>query len=309
MSGFLARFAAGSLVALCAASAFSVPSVALVVSVPAVAAQANERVVYVSAFDEQTRAPIKGLGVGDFVVREDGAAREVLRVTPATSPMAVAILVDNTQAASNNIADTRRALQSFVKALDGLGPVSIIGIADRPTILRDYTTDQQQLQDGAGRVFAMPDSGATLLDAIHEISRGLQKREEDRAAMVIVTAENVEFSTRHYRDVLDALARGGAQMHAVILNTPAGSSLDDAARNRAHVFDVGPKTSGGTRTDILTSQAFEGKLLELAAILKSQHRLVYARPQTLIPPEKIEVSAAKPGIVATGGSARGQALR
>jgi hypothetical protein len=72
---------------------------------------------------------------------------------------------------------------------------------------------------------------------------------------------------------------------------------------------VGPKTSGGTRTDILTSQAFEVKLQELAAILKSQHRLVYARPQTLIPPEKFDLSAAKPGIVAAGSPARGQALR
>ena len=265
--------------------------------------------MYVSAFDENTRAPITGLGVSDFVIREDGAAREVLRVTPATSPMAVAILVDNTQAATNNIADIRRGLQSFIKALDGVGPVSIIGVADRPTILRDYTTDQKQLRDGADRVFAMPGSGATLLDAVWEISRGLQKREEDRAAMVIVTTENVEFSPRHYKEVLEALARGGAQLHAVVMNTPAGTGLDDPARNRAHVLDVGPKVSGGTRTDILSSQAFEVKLQELAAILKSQHRLVYARPQTLIPPEKIEVSAAKPGIVAAGGPARGQALR
>jgi hypothetical protein len=292
-----------------AALAISVPSAALAISVPSAAAQANERVVYTSAFDEKTRAPITGLGVRDFVIREDGAAREVLRVTPATSPMAVAVLVDNTQAATNNIADIRRGLQSFIKALHGLGPVSIIGVADRPTILRDYTTDQKQLLDGANRVFAMPDSGATLLDAVFEISRGLQKREEDRAAMVIVTTENVEFSPRHYQEVLDALARGGAQLHAVVMTTPAGSGLDDPARNRAHVLDVGPKSSGGTRTDILTSQAFEVKLQELAAILKSQHRLVYARPQTLIPPEKIEVSAAKPGIVAAGGPARGQAPR
>lgn len=295
MSGFLARFAAGS--------------VAVLVCSGALLAQANERVAYVSAFDEKTRAPITGLGVRDFVVREDGAAREVLAVTPATSPMAVAILVDNTQAATNNIADIRRGLQSFVKALDGIGPVSIVGVADRPTILRDYTTSQQQLLDGANRVFAMPDSGATLLDAVVEISRGLEKREEDRAAMVIVTTENIEFSTRHYREVLEALARGGAQMHAVVMNTPAGTALNDPARNRAHVLDVGPKSSGGTRADILSSQAFEGKLTELAAILKSQHRVVYARPQTLIPPEKVEVSAAKPGIVATGGPARGQALR
>lgn len=295
MSGFLARLAAGSVAALCL-------SVALL-------AQSNERIAYVSAYDEKTRAPITGLGVRDFVVREDGAAREVLRVTPATSPMAVAILVDNTQAAGDHIADIRRALASFVKALDGVGPVSIIGVADRPTILRDYTTDQKQLQDGVGKVFAMPGSGATLLDAVFEISRGLQKREEDRAAMVIVTTENVEFSPRHYKEVLDALARGGAQLHAVILNTPAGSALDDPARNRASVLDEGPKKSGGTRTDVLTSQAFEVKLQELAALLKSQHRVVYSRPQTLIPPEKFEIASAKPGVTASGGPARGQAVR
>jgi hypothetical protein len=221
----------------------------------------------------------------------------------------VTILVDNTQEATNHIADIRRALGSFVKALDGVGPVSIIGVADRPTILRDYTTDQKQLQEGVGKVFAMPGAGATLLDAIFEISRGIQKREEDRAAMVILTTENTEFSTRHYNEVLDALNRGGAQLHTVILNTPRGTALDDPARNRASVFDLGPKNSGGTRADVLTSQAFEAKLLELAAILKSQHRVVYSRPQSLIPPEKLEISSARPGVIATGGAARGQAAR
>jgi hypothetical protein len=271
--------------------------------------QSNERIAYVNAYDEKTRAPITGLGVRDIVVREDGAAREVLRVTPATSPMAVTILVDNTQAASDHIGDIRRALASFVKSLQGLGPVAIVGVADRPTILRDYTTDQNQLQDGVGKVFAMSGAGATLLDAIFEISRGLQKREEDRAAIVVLTTENLEFSPRHYREVLDALARGGAQLHAVILNTPAGTSLDDPARNRASVLDLGPKNSGGTRSDVLTSQAFEGELQKLAAILKSQHRVVYARPQALIPPEKLEISSAKPGVLASGGAARGQGVR
>jgi len=284
-------------------------SVAAVVCSAALLAQSNERVAYVSAFDERTRAPISGLGVRDFVVREDGAAREVLRVTPASSPMPVTILVDNTQDATRHIADIRRALTSFVKALDGIGPISIIGVADRPTLLRDYTTDQKLLQEGVGKVFAMPGAGATLLDAIVEISRGIEKREEDRAAMVILTTENTEFSTRHYNEVLEALERGGAQLHAVILNTPEGSSLADPVRNRASVLDIGPKKSGGTREDVLTSQAFEGKLLELAAILKSQYRVVYARPQTLIPPEKLEITSAKPGVDVSGAAARGQTVR
>ena len=80
--------------------------------------------------------------------------------------------------------------------------VGLIGVADRPTILRDYTTDLKQQLDGVNKVFAMPDSGATLLDAIVETSKGLQRREDDRAAIVILTTENVEVSTLHYKDVI-----------------------------------------------------------------------------------------------------------
>ena len=279
-------------------SALSAPSVAL--------AQANERVAYVSAWDAKTRVPITGLGPADFTILEDGARREVLRVTAATSPMPIAILIDNSQAARDHISDLRKALGSFVKALDGVGPIALVGVADRPTILRDYTTDQKALADGIGRVFPMPDSGATLLDAIVDVSRGLQRREEDRAAIVIVTTENIEYSNRHYTDVLDELTKGGAMLHAVVLTTPAGSSLNDEARNRAFVLDRGPKDTGGTRIDVLTSQAFEGKLKELAAILRSQHQVVYARPQRLIPPQKIEIASARAGVAAAGAPARGQ---
>lgn len=283
-------------------------AVALAISV-VLAAQSAERILYVNVWDRATRAPITGLGTDAFAVREDGLAREVLRVTPATSPMSVAIVVDNSQAATPAIADLRKGLSALVKSLDGIGPVALITVADRPTILRDYTTDQKLLQAAANGVFALPGSGATLLDAIVEVSKGLSKRDTDRAAMVIVTGENREFSNRHYQDVLDELKKSGAQMHALVLNGPGGTSLGDEARNRASVLDLGPRTSGGTREDILTSQAFEVKLRELAAILKSQHRVVYSRPQTLIPPEKIEVSATKPGQAASGAPARGQAIR
>src|SRR5262245_49605876 len=85
-------------------------------------AQARERVLYVSVYDSDSLQPVKDLTPENLVVREDGARREVLRVTPATSPMPVAIIVDNSAAASPNIADLRRALTGFIKGVDGLGP-------------------------------------------------------------------------------------------------------------------------------------------------------------------------------------------
>ena len=306
----LIRLATGAVAALLISITLaSLRGVTTVSAATARLAQAAERTLYVSVFDEKTRAPITGLRTTDFVVREDGASREVLRVGPATTPMPIAVIVDNSQAATDTIPDLRKALAAFLRDIDGVGPVALVTVADRPTVVRDYTTNQKQLQDAAKRVFAAPQSGATLLDAIPEISRGLEKRESDRAAIVLVTTENVEHSTRYYRDVLDALKKSGAMMHALVLTGPGSSSLDDAARNRASVLDLGPKNSGGVRFDVVTSMGFEGRMQELAKILKSQHQVVYARPDRLIPPEKIEVAAAKDGLVAVGAPARGQPVK
>ncbi len=244
MRASVVRFAAGGVLALAISATL--------------AAQAAERILYVSVFDEKTRAPITGLGPDAFAVKEDGVRREVLRVTPATSPMPVAVLIDNTEGATKTIADLRKALATFLRALDGIGPIALVSVADRPTILLDYTTDQKKLQDAAGRIFAVPNSGATLLDTIVEVSKGLEKREGDRAAIVIVTTENTEFSTLHYQQVLKDFSRSGATMNAVVLTSPSGSQLDDPARNRASVLDLGPRNSGGVRFDVLTSLAYEG---------------------------------------------------
>ncbi len=282
--------------------------IGLLASVALLEAQALERVLYVSVFETSTHAPVIGLGPDGVIVREDGVRREVLRVTPATSPMAIAVLIDNSAPATDTIADLRRGLEAFLKRIEGLGPIALITVADRPTIAVDYTTTQKALLDAAGRVFAVPDSGATLLDAIAETSRGLRKRAEDRAAIVVVTTEHVEFSTLHYQQVLDPLRESGAALHTVVFVNPRSSLADDAARNRASVLDRGPRESGGFRIDVLTSMSYEERLGQLAAILKAQHRVIYARPQSLIPPERVDVAAAKPGLEARGTPARGQAV-
>jgi len=271
-------------------------------------AQARERVVYASAFDDKYQ-PVPKLGPDAFVVREDGTQREVLRVTPATTPQSVAIIIDNSQAVAPAIADLRNALATFLKTIEGLGPVAISTVADRPTSLEDYTTDQKSLLDAANRLFHVPGSGATLLDGIAEVAKGVGRRESERAAIVVIATENVEFSHLQYQDVLKALKDSGATMHTIVLVNPAGSFLTDEARNRATVLDRGPRESGGIRVDVLAAMSFEPRLKELGTILKNQYRVVYARPESLIPPEKIEVSSGKPGLEVRGTPARGQTAK
>src|SRR6266513_3762806 len=77
--------------------------VVLVSSHPAtLLSQAIERSMFVSVVD-QAGAPVPNLGPSDFLVREDNLSREVLRVVPATDPMQIAILIDNSTAAGPEV--------------------------------------------------------------------------------------------------------------------------------------------------------------------------------------------------------------
>ena len=269
-------------------------------------AQARERVAFVSVVNRATGVPLTDLTPRDIVIREDRVTREVLRVTRASGPMPVAVLVDNSAAAEPAIADLRSALTSFVTALGGVGPVSIISMAERPTLVTDYTVQTTSVLAGIQRLFARPGSGVTLLDAVLETSRGIQKREGERAAIVILIAGGVEQSAVHYTRALELLTASGATLHAVVLSPPGRAGFDDATRQRDTLLDRGVNGTGGFRRDVLASMAFGPALADLARTLTHQFRVVYARPQTLIPPDSFEVAAAAPGHTAYGTAARGQ---
>ena len=75
----------------------------------------RERVAYVSAVD-QSGAPVPSLSPDDVVIREDKVAREVLSVLPATEPMEITLLVDNSQAAEPHVRDLREGIAALLAA-------------------------------------------------------------------------------------------------------------------------------------------------------------------------------------------------
>jgi len=260
-------------------------------------AQARPTDIYVSVVDSKGE-PAAGLTADDFRVREDGTAREVLKAGAATGPLTVALLIDDSQAASPALQMMREAVEAFITALAGKAEISVVSIGERPTIVVDYTTDQKRLHDGAKRIFPRSGAGGYLMDAIVDVSRGMQKRKPARPVIAVLMMENsVEFSNRHYDNVLSELAKGGAALHIVALGQPSGS-LSDELRNRDHVVAVGTERTGGRRENVLALTAAAPKMKQLAHELLNQYVVTYARPDTLIPPEKVEVTVTKPGLTA-----------
>jgi len=260
------------------------------------ASDAKTRDVYVTVTDSSA-APAQNLTVKDFAVREDGSPREVLRVAPATAPMQIAVLIDDSQASTPAVQQMREGLAAFVDKLDGKAEIAFVTVGERPTSLVEYTTSAAALKKGLGRLFARPGSGAYLLDGIIDVSRGLKKREATRPVIVALTFEGVEFSTRSYDLVLEELEASGAAFHVLAVGTPS-SMHDDEMRNRNVVLAEGTSRTGGRREQLLTELAIPDRMKQLADELTHQYIVTYARSDTLIPPKRIDVSVTVPGLKA-----------
>ena len=259
--------------------------------------------MFVSAVDAKGE-PVEGLGPADFVIREDGAAREVLRVSHATEPIDIAILVDDSAASEGVIPRVREALTSFIRTTSKGNQISIVGLADRPTILANYTANTKLLQDAIGLLWPRTRAGSTLLDAIYEVSRGMEKRDTPRAVIVAVITDGGDFANRQYKQVMDEVKQAGAAIHAITVGD-FGATDDEELRNRARVLSEGTRTSGGQRVNLLTPMSVQQTLERLGRELTAQYKVVYGRPESLIPPEKIEVSARRPGVIMRGTLERG----
>lgn len=285
---------------LLALSAIAAASVVAQEPRPSRASDARTRNVYVSVLDSKGVA-VKGLTATDFAVREDNISREVLGAVPATEPLDIVLLVDDSQAARQAIPYLRDGLTKFVDRLQGKASIGIVTVGERPTSVAERTTDTAALKKGISRIFARPGSGAYLLEGILDVSRGLQKREVVRPVIVALTYEGIEYSNASYERVLDELHKSGATLHVLSIGTPAGPVTDEI-RNKNVVVARGTEESGGRREQLLAEMAIPEALSKVADELLNQYVVSYGRPDATVPPEKLKVTVKNPNLTARAGT-------
>jgi hypothetical protein len=252
----------------------------------------RDRTVIVSVVDSQG-APVGDLTVKDFVVRENGLAREVTRVAPAPAPSHVAVLVDDSQATTGLPPYLRPALTAFVKQLGTMSEppqVAFWTFGERPTRRVNFSKDLEPVQKEIARLFPVTGAGAYLLEAIGEAVAELRRRNAERPVIVAFVAEaGPEFSSQLEKQVSEALRSIGASLWTVTLQVGAQPMGTTEARERARVLGETTRASGGTNDVLLTPQGLETAFSRLGTALTQRYAVTYGRPESLIPPDTIDV--------------------
>jgi hypothetical protein len=192
----------------------------------------------------------------------------------------------------------------------GFGGRDVGGVTDREDVvvlLRvEFTTSPALIATGIDQVFPRPASGATLLEAVMESIRDLRTRSAARAAIVAFVAEQgPEFSPQRHTQVADALKTNRVSLWSLVLQSRTGQDMSEAGRERSMVLADVSRQSGGFSKVVLSKQGIAPGFEALAAALTSRYEVAYGRPESLIPPSRLNVEVRDPTlqVIATSWAA------
>jgi VWFA-related protein len=271
----------------------------------------------VSAADRNA-VPVTDLAASEFVLKEGGKTREIVRAQRATTPMHVALIIDD-----SGTGIFRYAVANFVdQLLGGRVQFAIKRVVSQVQTLVDYTADVERLRQGVARLGVMPETprGGQVLEGIFEASKEMQRREAERPVIVVLTDTDAEYSTLPAEHVLSQLTQSGSALYVVAVTKAAQSSPLDAgavpekpsdllerSMDVNHVLGDGPKQSGGRRVEIIQTAGSISALQQMGEELSHQYEITYVVPAGEKPYQKLSVTAKRSGVTVRAPSRSGGA--
>jgi len=178
---------------------------------------------------DQDNHPIRDLTPQEFVVFEDGVAREVTSAQLTDAPISVAILIDTTKASSGILEptqDIRTSLLTFVRLLQAATPqaeVSITEFAGAGVLLRSFTSKPEDLEKSINRIVPNQRINSVLLETMMDAAKDLEKRPGPRRVMLTIDRGSGESSQIQPQRVADAVAASAASVWSISVDANNGT--------------------------------------------------------------------------------------
>jgi len=268
---------------------------ALAAGRPAASTAPVNRTVYVTVTDRQG-APVTDLTPADFVAKEGGKEREIVKAEPATARIRLALAVEERLTPDSAI---RLGIFEFVKRMVNAAEISLITVGLANSTIVDYTSDPGLLVGAINKFTLNASRESNLSEGILELAETFAKNRPERPAIVVVAIGGGQASVDS-RTVLDKLAQSGATMHAATLTGggigagPVGRLSDESGRDQ--VLGDGPKQAGGRQIDVNATAVIPKALQQVADDLLAQYAITYVLPDGVKPNKRFNISTKRRGL-------------
>ena len=253
--------------------------------VKAVPLTATTRTVHLAAVDAKG-AVITDLTAADLTVKEGGKDVQVASLAADTSPMQVAIIVDD-----GGTGGFQPLVAQVLQATIARAEFSIRQMSPQALVIQDFTQDIASLKTALsrlgqrGKIVPEPEQ---LVEGIADAAKDHTRRKSTRPVILVLTIGGDDAQSSNVDQVLSQLVTSGAILDVLSLpSTPISRVLGD-----------GPKFTGG-RTETVggnSSTALQAATAKIIDHLMNQYLLTYTLPDGAKANDRISIATKRKGV-------------
>jgi hypothetical protein len=248
------------------------------------------------AATSQDGTPIVDLGADEVFVESGGNACNVTRVQPGTQPLKIALLVDNSDAASDSLNALRDGLRGFIESMPAPHEIGLFSIGGQVRRLVDFTTDKEELTESSNGIFVQRNTASKFMDGLLETWDRRFSDEDSWPMFVVVSYDGTEGSSvleRQINEFANELRVRAATVNVVLVMGRGG-----ALQNNVSLFLT--NATAGEYEGLTAATALSNVLGTLATQIsehfeqvKNRYRIVFECDD---PPDQLQAGVTRPAV-------------
>ena len=269
MKGALLRPLCG-LLFLASLSDAQAPSGDLVISM-----DVRRVILYVTVREGKARF-VGDLGKQDFSIKEDGKPQEIVSFSRDDVPVAIGLLVDNSQSMMNKSAEVLAAAKAFIVASNPGDEMFVLHFNEKLTFGLPpdvpFTGDHALLERALDRIHL--DGRTALYDAIDRGVKQLQRSNLTKKALIVLSDGGDNMSVHKAADVVKAAGLSGALFYGIGIYDPMDGDANPGVIRRL------AQDTGGEAYFPKDIQEVKELCQNIARDLRNQYTLTYSPSNT-----------------------------
>jgi VWFA-related protein len=215
-----------------------------------------------------------GLTQDAFAIWEDGVEQSISAFTNERVPVGLGVLLDVSDSMfGQRIAEARAAVERFLfTELDPSDEFFLTAFNHTPRTLTAWTNTPSVVSDALAAI--RPSGGTAIYDAVVSAMPQIERRNRQRAALLIISDGADTASDASLRDVRSALLRSDAFVYAIAIDSPKDYAINRQV-NPAALTEI-TSQSGGRTEVVRDAQGLQDATDRIADELNHQYVLGYS---------------------------------